>query len=214
MSQVREGRDGARKIAFCSLAGHVWDLQEQDLRRQRRVLADCPSEQPKPDDWDLACGGNIGLAPEMPPCLFTLVRQLFFQITIVYRIDSNARVSTDVLVSERHIACDSLKSTYSNCCATLYHRRQTCALLPRSLKSHSIQPSPISDLSLVSYVWSCTCGQTYLKMRSRMSSFKRWEKSRPPRTGMCGIWRADCGEAASRRRDFERKCLRRPMLVG
>jgi hypothetical protein len=31
---------------------------------------------------------------------------------------------------------------------------------------------------------------------------------------MCGIWRADCGEAASRRRDFERKCLRRPMLVG
>jgi hypothetical protein len=31
---------------------------------------------------------------------------------------------------------------------------------------------------------------------------------------MCGIWRADCGEAASRRRDFERKCLRKPMVGG
>lgn len=31
---------------------------------------------------------------------------------------------------------------------------------------------------------------------------------------MCGIWRADWGEAASRRRDRERKCLRRPMTAG
>jgi len=71
--------------------------------------------------------------------------------------------------------------TYKTVAAALYHRRQTWPALAKSLKSHSIHPSPTVDLSLGSYVVSWVCGATCTMIFVRMSLGSFAAKSRPGR---------------------------------
>lgn len=125
-------------------------------------------------------GGNVtGLDRSFEECLLlSFLGEDLLELAVVHGIDTNAAVPSQGSA----LSCGIAREAYKTVAAALYHRRQTWPALARSLKSHSMQPSPTVDLSLGSYVWSWVCGATCTMIFVRMSLGSLAAKSRPGRT--------------------------------
>ena len=119
--------------------------------------------------------------------LLSLFGEDLLKLAVVDGIDTDAAIPSQGLA----LSCAMANKTYKTVAAALYHRRQTWPALARSLKSHSMHPSPTVDLSLGSYVVSWVCGATCTMIFVRMSLGSLAAKSRPGRTarGRTAPWR-------------------------